>query len=362
MLYYLLVPLREIFFGFNVFRYITVRSGLALVSSFIIAAITGPLLIRKLAQLKINQNVRTQKEWTLYEEHKGKQGTPTMGGIMIIFAVVVSSLLWADIKNKFVLLSIFSTLWLGALGAIDDYLKLVKHNTRGVTKGVKVISQALLGIIVGIVIFNEPAISHNLDMPFFKNLVIGLGIFYIPFVILVIVGASNAVNLTDGLDGLAAGCVIMVALTYMALAYVTGNIKFSHYLNIAYVPGAGELSIFCASLVGAGLGFLWFNAYPASVFMGDTGSLAMGGAIAVVSVLIKKELILVLVGGIFVVEALSVIMQVASFRFTGKRIFLMAPIHHHFERKGWSEPKVIVRFWIIAALLALLSLSTLKLR
>ncbi|MFH1407327.1 MAG: phospho-N-acetylmuramoyl-pentapeptide-transferase [Candidatus Omnitrophota bacterium] len=362
MLYYILYSLRDTFFGFNVFRYITFRSACALVSSFLISVLIGPFVIKKLTQLKIGQHIRTHEAPSLYELHKTKQGTPTMGGIIILIAVLVATLLWGDIRNKYVILSMSSMLWLGLVGAMDDIVKLKRKNAKGLTKIAKLLSQVSLGIIVGIIIFNDPAISHNLDIPFFKKLVIDLGIFYIPFVVIVLVGTSNAVNLTDGLDGLAIGCTTMAAFTYFGLAYVTGHAKFSGYLNIVFTPGAGELSVFCASLVGAGLGFLWFNAYPASVFMGDTGSLALGGAIGIVSILIKKELILIIVGGIFVMEALSVIIQVTSFRSRKKRVFLMAPIHHHFQLKGWAEPKVIVRFWIIAALLALMSLSTLKLR
>ena len=363
MLYHLLYPLRDIFFGFNVFRYITFRTAMAATTAFLISIIVGPFVIKKLRELKVGQNIRNEKEAPgIYDMHKHKQGTPTMGGVLILLAVTVSTVLWADIFNKYVILTLLSTIWLGIIGFMDDYIKLVNKKSKGLAGEAKLAGQLVLALIVGLILYWDPNVNHSLDLPFLKNTIFNMGIFYIPFVMLVLVGTSNAVNLTDGLDGLAIGCVIMIAVAYAGFSYVSGHAKFSSYLDIAYIKNAGELTVFCAALLGAGLGFLWFNSYPASVFMGDTGSLALGGALGIVSVLIKKELLLVIVGGIFVVEAVSVILQVGSFKMRKKRIFLMAPIHHHFQMKGWAEPKVIVRFWIVAAILALLSLATLKLR
>lgn len=362
MFYHLLYPLKDIFFGFNVFRYITFRAAGAAITSFLLCILLGPVIIRKLREFKIGQVVRGEEAKGIYEFHKNKTGTPTMGGLLIVTAIILSTVLWADLTNKYVLLAIFSTVWLCLVGFMDDYIKLSLRRSKGLTARSKFIGQIMLGLLIGLYIYLDPQIGKNLDIPFLKNAFVDLGIFYIFFTILVIVGASNAMNLTDGLDGLAIGCTIMVALTYTALSYITGNFKISDYLNITYIPGTGELAVFCAAIMGAGLGFLWFNSNPAEVFMGDTGSLALGGAIGVVAIFIKKELLLLLVGGIFVAEALSVILQVASFKLFKKRIFLMAPLHHHFQMKGWPENKVVVRFWIVAAILALLSLATLKIR
>jgi phospho-N-acetylmuramoyl-pentapeptide-transferase len=285
-----------------------------------------------------------------------------MGGLLILVAVVSSTLLWADIFNKYVLIAMFVTVWLGITGFIDDYLKQVKKKAKGLNASAKFTSQVVLGLVLGAVIFLDPAMSTKVDVPFLKNISPDFGIFYLLVTVLVIAGSSNAVNLTDGLDGLAIGITVMVAIAFSVLAYVSGNIKFSDYLLIPYVKGSGELTVFCASILGAALGFLWFNCYPATIFMGDTGSLALGGALGTVAVLIKKELLLIVVGGVFVLEAISVILQVLSFRLTGKRIFKIAPIHHHFQFLGWDENKVIVRFWILASLFALLTLVTLKIR
>lgn len=285
-----------------------------------------------------------------------------MGGLLILFSTVASTLLWARLDNKYVLLVLFSVLWLGIIGFLDDYMKFITRRSKGITVSTKLVGQIILAAVVGIFAFYDPQIGQRLDLPFFKDLIVNLGLLYIIFVILVIVGSSNAVNLTDGLDGLAVGCISMVAVTYSIFSYVTGHLKFSSYLQINYVPGSGELAIFCASIMGAALGFLWFNTYPAEIFMGDTGSLALGGAIGVVAVLIKKELLLLLAGGIFVAECVSVILQVASFKLRKKRIFLCSPLHHHFQLRGLSEAKVTTRFWIIAIILALLSLATLKIR
>ena len=362
MLYYLLYPLHEVVSFFNIFRYITFRAAMAALTAFGLSLIFGPPVIRLLKHKNIGEKIRKEESPKLYELHSTKQDTPTMGGILILSAVVLSTLLWAEVLNRYIILALFSTVWLGLTGFIDDYLKQIKKKSKGLTATAKFTSQILLGLIIGWVIFLSPQQATKIDVPFFKDITLDLGIFYIIFVILVITASSNAVNLTDGLDGLAIGTVIMVALAFSILSYVSGNIKFSNYLLIPYVKGSGELTVFCSSILGAGLGFLWFNCYPASIFMGDVGSLALGGALGTVALLIKKELLLVIVGGIFVVEALSVILQVYSFKFTKKRIFKIAPLHHHFQFLGWPESKVIVRFWIIASLLALLTLVTLKIR
>lgn len=363
MLYHLLYPLREIWFGFNVFKYITFRAALGAVTAFLISIIVGPYVIKWLYRLKIGEQVRKDKHTIqLSEFHKSKEGTPTMGGLLILIAIVLSTLLWADIFNKYILLVLFSTLWLGAIGLIDDGIKMVKKRSLGLRPLVKLRWQIFLGILIGAILYLDPKFSTALEVPFLKHLVIELGILYILFACIVIIGSSNAVNLTDGLDGLAIGSMIMIALTYTAMSYLSGHFKFSSYLNIFYIAGSGELAVFCAILVGACLGFLWFNSYPANVFMGDTGSLALGGAIGTVAVFIKKELLLLLVGGIYVAEALSVIIQIISFKTRGRRVFLMSPLHHHFQLKGWPENKITVRFWIIGVILALMSLATLKLR
>jgi len=365
MLYYLLYPLREYFFGFNVFRYITFRAAAAAVTAMILSIALGPWVIRKMHELELGQRVR--RDWfPLYSQHKSKEGTPTMGGMLIILAVLASCLLWADILNHFVLLVMCALVWLGTLGFMDDYLKVRRKDAHGMRAKVKFAGQVILGLSIGAYLLAHPATARyagEVSVPFYKHpLVANLGLFYIVFAVLVIVGSSNAVNLTDGLDGLAIGCVIIAALVYSVLSYVSGHSVFAHYLGIRYVPRSGELAVCCASIVGAGLGFLWYNAHPADIFMGDTGSLALGGAVGLVAILIKKEIALLLVGGVFVMEALSVILQVASFKLTGRRIFLMTPLHHHFEMKGWSETKVTVRFWIIALIFALVGLGALKLQ
>ena len=363
MFYHFLYPLKDFWFGFNVFKYITFRAAGSAVTAFFLSIILGPIVIKKLKELKIRQSVYRDDAPCIYEYHKVKEGTPTMGGVLIVGSMMISTLLWANLSNIYIIMTLFSTLFLAAVGFKDDYLKLKNKNSHGLTARKKFLGQLLLGFIIGIyVVFFNHDIPKTLDIPFFKKVIIDLGVFYVFFTMLVIIGSSNAVNLTDGLDGLAIGCATMVALTYSIISYMTGNINISNYLNIFYIPGSGELTVFCAALVGSSLGFLWFNSYPATVFMGDTGSLAIGGAIGVVAVFIKKEILLLIVGGIFVMEALSVILQVASFKLRKKRIFLMAPIHHHFQLKGWSESKITIRFWIIASILALFSLATLKLR
>jgi phospho-N-acetylmuramoyl-pentapeptide-transferase len=365
MLYYLLYPLREYLFIFNVFRYITFRAAFASVTAFLITIIFAPPIIKKLQQLKVGETIRQKYVPGLYDLHKTKQGTPTMGGILILLGIFLSTVLWADIKNSFVLLALMVTGWLGGIGFLDDYKKLMsdpRSGKRGLDKRTKLLSQIVVGFIIGVFLYINPKSTTVLEMPFFKNLAIDLGIFYIPFVVLVITASSNAVNLSDGLDGLAIGCVTLTAVAYTGMSYVTGHFNFSAYLGIYYLPDAAELTVFCAAIVGSGLGFLWYNAFPASIFMGDTGALALGGAIGTIAVFVKKEIILLLIGGIFVVEALSVLLQIISFRTTHKRIFKIAPLHHHFEMCGWAEPKVTVRFWIVAIILVLLSFATLKLR
>ena len=358
----MLYPLRDIFFGLNIFRYITFRAAMAALTAFVISLIFYPVLIRKLKDAKIGEHIRKEESAGLYQLHQAKQGTPTMGGPLIIAAVLFSSFLWADITNFFIQISVLVTFWLGITGFIDDFLKQRNGKSKGLKMRAKLFSQLILGLAVGILLFLNPEVSTSLDMPFFKGLQVELGLLYILLAVLVICGSSNAVNLTDGLDGLAIGIVVMVALGFSILSYISGHAEFSRYLFLTYGEGTGELTIFCASIVGAGLGFLWFNCYPASIFMGDVGSLPLGGALGTVAVLIKKELLLVIIGGIFVIEAISVILQVGSYRLRGKRIFKIAPLHHHLQFLGWPESKVIVRFWIVAALLALLALVTLKIR
>ena len=362
MFYYLLYPLKEYWFGFNVFRYITFRASMAAVMSFLVCLILGPFIIRLMKSLDAGLYVWKKHADSLYDLHKHKEGTPTMGGLLIIVAVLISSLLWCRLDNDYVFLALGGMVWLGVIGFIDDMIKIRTRSAMGIRALTKLTAQVLLALIVGLFVINNKAIGADLYLPFVKNAVANLGIFYVLFVLLVIVGTSNAVNLTDGLDGLAIGCVVFITLTYAVISYVTGNAVISRYLQVFYLPGSGELTVFCAALTGAALGFLWFNSHPATIFMGDTGSLSLGGAIAIVSVLIKKEMLLLLAGGVLVMESLSVILQVASFKLRKKRLFLMSPIHHHFQIKGIYESKITVRFWIIAAILALLSMATLKVR
>lgn len=365
MLYHLLYPLREYFFGFNVFRYITFRATAAAVTSLVVSLFISPYIIRYLYQLKIGERIRNGKNYSsLYNLHKTKEGTPTMGGVLIIISVLFSTLLWADIFSKQILIVVLATVWLGSLGFVDDYIK-IRRKSRGLSPKIKFLGQTILAVVlIGFMrLYPETkSIANKLALPFYKNPVELIWFIYLVFIILVVCGSSNAVNLTDGLDGLAIGCVLIVAAAYGVLSYIVGHVKFAEYLNVLYIPGSGELSIFCAGIVGAGLGFLWFNAYPAEIFMGDTGALTLGGTIGVISVLIKKELWLVIIGGIFVIEAVSVILQVGSFKLRKKRVFAMAPLHHHFEMKGWPENKVTVRFWIIALIFALIGLASLKLQ
>ncbi|OPX40813.1 MAG: phospho-N-acetylmuramoyl-pentapeptide-transferase [Thermoplasmata archaeon] len=343
----------------NVFRYITFRTILSALTALLICFIFGGWVIRRLRKLQIEQYIRDDGP----ANHKKKEGTPTMGGCLIIPAVILGTLFWADPGNRYVWTVVFVALSFGGIGFVDDYLKVSRKNSKGLRVVTKFSLQTLAALVVGIFLFQDPVLGTRLNLPFLKTIQPDLGLGYIPFVLVVIVGSSNAVNLTDGLDGLAIGPVTIAFASYLAFAYLAGHAKIAGYLQIPYVPGAGELSIICGAAVGAGLGFLWYNAYPADVFMGDVGSLSLGAILGTVALIIKQEIVLVLVGGLFVFEALSVIFQVAYFKVTGgHRIFRMAPIHHHFELKGWPEPKVIVRFWIIAIILALLSISTLKLR
>lgn len=358
MLYHLFYPLAASIKLFNVFRYLTFRTIYAMITALVVSFIIGPWVIRKLEGLQARQVIRTDGP----ESHLKKQGTPTMGGVLILAAIVIPTLLWADLTSIYVWLTLFIIVGYGVIGFIDDYKKVVEKNPKGLSPRQKMIWQILLGGVVASFLYSRAGFSTELFFPFFKNLHPNLGVLYIPFVTLVIVGASNAVNLTDGLDGLAIGPVAINAATYMLFTYIAGNARLSSYLQIPYVAGSGELAILCGAMVGAGLGFLWYNSYPAEVFMGDVGSLSLGGGLGTLAVITKQEILLVIVGGIFVIEALSVIFQVGSYKYRGKRIFRMAPIHHHFELKGVAEPKIIVRFWIITIILALVAISTLKLR
>ena len=359
MLHELLVPLSRFYSGFNVFRYITFRTAMATVTALVIVFVVGPWLIRRLRQLQ--HGGATIREDTP-ERHRAKAGTPTMGGLVILAAILISTLLWTNLYNRYVWVLIFTTAGMGLIGFIDDYTKLTTR--RGISAGRKFLAQILLvGGLLGWIYFRPPdGFTTGLVIPFFKGWVLTLDWLWLPFAVLVVVGASNAVNLTDGLDGLAIGPIITAGGAFAIIAYLTGNFWAAEYLRILNVKGTGELTVFCGALVGAALGFLWFNSYPAQVFMGDVGSLALGAAIGTLAVFTKAELLLPLIGGIYVVEAASVIIQVTSFKLFGRRVFRMAPLHHHFEMKGWAEPKIIVRFWILSFMLALLALMTLKLR
>ncbi len=361
MLYQILWPLHEYFTLFNVFRYITFRTALATLSALLLSLALGNWLIRKLKAMQIGQNIRPEGP----SSHASKAGTPTMGGILILAAVFVPVLLWADLTNRFLWVALGSTFLFGVIGFIDDFLKVKRKRSEGLTARGKFLLQVIVAVGIGLVLMHFARQGHftlELPFPFFKILRPDLGWFFIPFTVLVVVGSANAVNLTDGLDGLATGCVLIAAGAYTILSYIAGHAVLSEYLDVVNVKGSWELTIFCGALVGANLGFLWFNCHPAQVFLGDVGSMALGGAIGTVALLVKQEILLLFVGGLFVIEALSVIIQVGSFRLRGKRVFRMAPLHHHFELLGWAEPKVIIRFWIIAIIFALMALATLKLR
>lgn len=364
-----LFQLRDVFFGFNVFRYITVRAALAAITALVLCLFIGPKIIKLLRRWNIGEEIRSDGP----QSHQGKAGTPTMGGLILLGSVMISILLWARLSNFYILLIFLSTIWMGVVGFIDDYLKVVKKYKKGLIARYKLIGQIILGLIIGSLIYFNPqfveqGLNSNTSLPFFKNLEFNIGIFYIPFVMLIITYTSNAVNLTDGLDGLATGLIAIAMLAFAAMSYITGNVNFSDYLNIIYLPGSGELTVYCLAIVGAAMGFLWFNSHPAEIFLGDTGALALGSTLATVAVLVKKEILLILIGGVFMGEAMSVIIQTSYFKYTkkktgtGKRVFRMAPLHHHFELKGWHESKVVVRFWIVGILLALLTLTTFKVR
>lgn len=345
---------------FNVFDYLTLRTILGALTALAISLCIGPLMIRRLSHYQIGQVVRTDGP----QSHLSKSGTPTMGGTLILIAISLSTLLWGDLNNAYLWVTLLITLGFGAIGFIDDYKKLILKNSKGLAARWKYFLQSIIGFGAAVFLYYiaQSPTDTQLLIPFLKNTYIELGVFYVFFVYLVIVGSSNAVNLTDGLDGLAILPTVLVGGALGIFAYLTGNMAFAKYLAIPYVPGAGELTVFCGALVGSGLGFLWFNTYPAQVFMGDVGALALGGALGVIAVIVRQEIVLFVMGGVFVLETVSVILQVASFKLTGKRIFKMAPIHHHFELKGWPEPRVIVRFWIITFILVLCGLATLKLR
>src|ERR1044071_5016012 len=364
---YFLHHLSDRFIGFKFFLYVPFRAIAAAVTAFLVTLIFGNFIIRRLIALKLGQPILGAAEvHRLAELHGGKQGTPTMGGVLVIGSVFVSSLLWARLDNRFVWLVLFCMVYLGALGFADDYLKVTKKKSDGISGRIKLIFQIALALIVTAVFLSSPLLeaqARPLYVPFVKAPVIAnMSWFTSVFFLLVIVGSSNAVNLTDGLDGLAIGCTVTVAFAYALLSYAAGNFRIAEYLQVPFYPFAGELTVVCSALIGAGLGFLWFNCFPAKVFMGDTGSLAIGGMIGVVAICCKQELLLVVVGGVFVIEAVSVILQVLSFKLTGRRIFAMSPLHHHFELVGWKENTVIVRFWILSIIFALLGLATLKLR
>jgi phospho-N-acetylmuramoyl-pentapeptide-transferase len=363
MLFYLLYPLRTYATIFNVTRYITFRTAAASLTALALSLALGPWMIRRLRDFQIGQVIRQEGP----QSHRAKAGTPTMGGLLILTSAIVPTLLWADLSNDYIWIAVLATAAFGVVGLADDYLKIVRHSHHGLIPRYKIGGQIVVAIAVGIAVLilsrqNPPLYNTRLIFPFFKNLIPDLGWWYVAFTVLVLVGASNAVNLTDGLDGLAISTFAVSAAAFTALAYVTGHAVLAQYLLLVRFAPAGELTVFCGALVGASLGFLWYNSYPADIFMGDVGSLALGGALGTVAILIKQELLLPIVGGVFVIEALSVIVQVASFKLTGQRVFKMAPIHHHFELIGWSEPKVIARFLIMAIIFALFSLTTLKLR
>jgi len=357
VLYYLLYAFSDSVSGLNVVRYITFRTAAATLTALFIAFIVGPWLIRRLAALRVGQPIRE-----IGPAHQAKEGTPTMGGLLILVSVAVSVLLWSDLSNRFVWIVLALTLGYGTLGFIDDYQKVTKRHSGGISVRSRLFWEFLMALCVALAIYTDPAFDKEIAVPFFKNYTPYLGVLYVPLATFIIMSAANGVNLTDGLDGLAIGPVMIAAGTFLLLSYAAGHSGIADYLAIKHVSGAGQLAIFCGALVGGSLGFLWFNAPPAELFMGDVGSLALGGALGTIAVLIRQEILLAVVGGIFVVETLSVIIQVASFKMTGKRVFRMAPIHHHFEEVGWAEQKIVVRFWIVSIVLGLIALSSLKLR
>jgi phospho-N-acetylmuramoyl-pentapeptide-transferase len=361
MLYWLVQPLSDTWIGFNVFRYLTFRTGLAIATAFFLSLVVGPWLVARLQSLQVRQSIREEGP----EHHQVKAGTPTMGGILIVGSFSLTTLMWADLKNPYVWTVLLATLGFAGIGLADDWIKVYRGRNLGLTTRQKLILQVMVGLAAGLAARSAAmpaAHAGSLAVPFFKDVLVPLGFLYVPFVIVVLLGSSNAVNLTDGLDGLAVGAIAVAAATYTVFVYVAGHLRIAEYLRIVPVSGAGEVAIFTGAMVGASLGFLWFNCHPAQIFMGDVGSLALGGGIGMVAVVAKQELLLVLVGGLFVLEALSVLIQVGSYKLRGTRVFRMAPLHHHFELLGWTETQVVVRFWIIAVVFALAGLSTLKLR
>ena len=361
MLYSFFASLVDQYSFLNVFKYITVRIGFSVITSFLIVFLIGEPLINLFAKKQISGPIRQDGP---IDHIIKKTGTPTMGGLIILLGIVLGTVLWSDLSNIYVLTVVFVSIGLGILGFLDDLLKIKQKNSRGLPSKIKFLGQIIIGLIAIFILieFSDHQYLKNLYFPFFKNLILPLGIFFIPFALIVIVGSSNAVNLTDGLDGLATVPVMLVALSFTLISYVVGNAIISEYLFITYIANTGELSIFCGAIFGSCLGFLWYNAPPAKIFMGDTGSLSLGGSLAAVAIIVKHEIVLAIIGGLFVLETVSVIIQVLSFKLTGKRVFMMAPIHHHFEKKGWAESTVVIRFWIIAIILALIGLATLKLR
>ena len=362
MLYYLLYPLKEIHPLFNVFRYITFRAGGASVTAFVLCLVLGPWFIRRLKQMQALAHTEREYAEQIHSFYAHKKEIPTMGGLLILASFVLSVFLWGNWSVSSVWISLLITIWFGLVGFLDDWIKLKSKSSRGLSSFTKFSGQLVAGVALGLWLYLDPHFDKMIYFPFFKNLSLYLGALFIPFVVVVLVGTSNALNLTDGLDGLAIGCLLFVAGAFAVLCYVGGRIDYSSYLQMNYVPGAGELTVFCAALVGASAGFLWYNSYPAEVMMGDTGSLSLGGGLGAIAILTKKELVLLIVGGIFVWEALSVILQVASFRLFRRRIFLMSPFHHHLQLQGWPESKVTIRLWIVSFILALVGLGTLKLR
>ncbi len=360
MLYSLLYGLHDWFSPLNVFRYITFRTSLAIITAMLFALLLGPRIIGKLKKLSLTQHIRDDGP----KAHMGKEGTPTMGGLLIILCILLSILMWGDLRNIYIWVMIIPLIGFGGIGFLDDYLKIARNSHKGLRAYQKFGLQIVLAVLIGLFLYMNPKDPYAdvLSIPFFKKWLVDLGLLYIPFSVVVMVGSSNAVNLTDGIDGLAIGLVAVAVLANGVLVYISGNKVLAQYLQVLYLSGTGELTVFCGAMFGAALGFLWFNSYPADVFMGDVGSLALGGTLGTLAVITKHEIVLAIVGGIFVIETISVMVQVASFKLTGKRVFRMAPIHHHFELKGWPEPKVIIRFWIIGIMLALLSLATLKVR
>tara|TARA_B100000579_G_C22836842_1_gene859297 strand:+ start:387 stop:1472 length:1086 start_codon:yes stop_codon:yes gene_type:complete len=361
MLFSFLTSLIENYSFLNVFKYLTFRTGLSLITSLVVVFLIGGPLIKIFSRNQIAGPIRQDGP---IDHIIKKSGTPTMGGVIIIIGMISSTLMWADLNNIFIWTLVFVSLGLGILGFVDDLLKIKFENSRGLNSKLKFLGQLIISLIAIYILLNHSNHDYlyNLYFPFFKNLILHMGLFFIPFALFVIVGSSNAVNLTDGLDGLATVPVMLVAVSFTLISYVVGNVIFSEYLQIQYIPGVGEISIFCGSIVGSCLGFLWYNAPPAKIFMGDTGSLSLGGSLAAVAIIVKHEIVLAIIGGLFVLETVSVIIQVVSFKLTGKRVFKMAPIHHHFEKKGWAESTIVIRFWIISIILALIGLATLKLR